>query len=171
MLPQRRVPQHRRLLCLYLCSRLPARTSRSLLPRSVPRLGLDREWVGKGRGGVGRQKGKGRSLDKLGSEWKGWSQTRRRGGACRKGRSLRQVGKALRSWSWRGGERAVEGRGLECYAKKEIRLWFPTLSRRRGRMQRGGPLPERHLYQHRRLFRVRLSSRTPRWPRPRLLPR
>lgn len=48
---------------------------------------------------------------------------------------------------------------------------LPTLSCRRGRMQRGGPLPERHLYQHRRLFRVHLSSGTPRRPRPRLLSR
>ena len=65
----------------------------------------------------------------------------------------------------------VEGRGLECQAEKETGLRLLTLSRRRGRMQRGGPLPERHLYQHRRLFRVHLSSGTPRRPRPRLLSR
>ena len=171
MLPPRRMPQHRRLLRLYLCPRLPARTPRSLLPRSVPTPGLNRERVGKGRGGVGEERGKGRSLDKLGSEWTGSSQARRGGGACRKGRSLRQVGKALKSRSRRGGEKAVEGRGLECQAEKETGLLLLTLSRRRGRMQRGGPLPERHLYQHRRLFRVHLSSGTPRRPRPRLLSR
>lgn len=41
LLPPRRVPQHRRLLCLYLCPRLPAWTPRSLLPWSVLRLEMD----------------------------------------------------------------------------------------------------------------------------------
>lgn len=57
-------------------------------------------WTGKGSGKGGaeleRKGGKGRSLDKLGSEWKGSSQARREGGACRKGRSLRQVGEGVR---------------------------------------------------------------------------
>lgn len=41
-----RMPQHRRLLCLYLCPRLPAWTPRIILSWSVLELGLPAERVG-----------------------------------------------------------------------------------------------------------------------------
>lgn len=120
-----------------------------------------------GKGGPSRGKGgKGWSLGKSGAEQKGpglgppegWGlQGSKAGGG-------RLWGPEPEGGEWVGAWPGVPGRGGGA-------LLSDSRSRRRGRVQRGGPLPERHLYQHRRLLRVRLSSRTPRRPRPRLLPR
>lgn len=141
LLPPRRMPQHRRLLCLYLCPRLPARTPRSLLPRSVPtlrpgpeRVVLYQEKAGQGMGslnsGWSLDAFWGRSLWGPGLRWegRGWERT---GGsrAWVAGQCLERNGpNPVGGWglgreepkTGRSGERAVEGHGPGEGAEEEV---------------------------------------------------